>query len=341
MKQVKVNNILYVMDTEAYQITEDTDVDIIYVPEDHYDEYVAAQWGQPGELITGDEVARIQDVLSKMQKYNYNTIRVTIPDYIIEAEKKEKEYSQIVAKYVIETAGDTYIAEVNGSFGQKNFVEIEIDGVKQETITDTYYLTEGEHIIKFVSKYVELIISSAFRYVGGILKEIYIPKYVETIQQSAFQKCSGLTKVTFAENSNLKELKNLVFSECSFATINLPNKLITFGSNCFGANTQLTEINFNDDVKSIPSNCCNGCTSLTTVKIGSGVTSIGDQAFRGTSALTNFYVYAITPPTLYSATFTNSSNNFIIYVPAASVDAYKAATNWSNFASRIQSIPSE
>jgi len=43
MKQIKVNNILYVMDTEAYQITEDTDVDIICVPEDHYDEYVAAQ----------------------------------------------------------------------------------------------------------------------------------------------------------------------------------------------------------------------------------------------------------------------------------------------------------
>lgn len=273
-----------------------------------------------------------------MQKYNYNNIKVKVPDYVIEAEKKEKEYSQIVAKYVIETAGNTYIAEVNGNFGQKNFVEIEIDGVKQETITDTYYLTEGEHIIKFIAKYVDLIGSNVFRYVGGILKEIYIPKYVETIQQSAFEKCSGLTKVTFAENSNLKELKNLVFSECSFTTINLPNNLTTFGKSCFLSCKQLQEIEFNDDVKSIPAHCCNGCSSLTTIIIGSGVTSIGSQAFRGTSILINLYVYAETPPTLPSDAFTNSSNNFMIYVPEDSVAAYKAANNWSNFASRIQPI---
>lgn len=320
MKQVKLKNILYVMDTTAYQITEDTDADIIYVPEDYYDDYVALNSG-----LT-------------LTKYNYNCIVVNVPDYVIEAEKKEKEYSQIVAKYVIETAGDTYIAEVNGNFGQKYFVDIEIDGVKQETITDTYYLTAGEHIIKFIAKYVTDIDSNAFRYVGGILKEIYIPKYVETINQSAFQKCSGLTKVTFAENSNLKELKNLVFSECPFTTINLPNKLTKFGGSCFLSCKQLQEIEFNDDVKTIPTNCCNGCSSLTTVIIGSGVTSISSAAFRGTSALTNLYVYAETPPTIFSDTFTNSSNNFNIYVPEDSVAAYKAASNWSTYADKIYPI---
>jgi len=34
----------------------------------------------------------------------------------------------------------------------------------------------------------------------------------------------------------------------------------------------------------------------------------------------------------------DSTNNCQIYVPAASVDAYKAATNWSSYASRIQAI---
>lgn len=320
MKQVKVKNILYVMDTTAYQITEDTDAAIIYVPEDHYNEYVTLN---PSLTLT---------------KYNYNCIVVNVPDYVIameEAEKKEKEYSQIVAKYVIETAGDTYIAEVNGNYGQKNFVEIEIDGVKQETITDTYYLTEGEHIIKYIAKYVDSINSNAFSYVGGILKEIFIPKYVATIYGSAFENCSGLTKVTFAEDSDLTELKNLVFSKCPFTTINLPNKLTTFGGSCFMTCKQLQEIEFNDDVKTIPQNCCNGCSSLTTVMIGSGVTSIGSQAFRGTSALTNFNIFAETPPTIFSDTFTNTSANLRIRVPNDSVNAYKAANGWSTYADKI------
>ena len=59
MKQVKQNNILYVLDTEAYEITQDTDVDIIYVPEDSYNDYV--------EL----------NPTLELTKHNYNTIRVT------------------------------------------------------------------------------------------------------------------------------------------------------------------------------------------------------------------------------------------------------------------------
>jgi len=35
-----------------------------------------------------------------------------------------------------------------------------------------------------------------------------------------------------------------------------------------------------------------------------------------------------------------NTNNCPIYVQADSVDAYKAATNWKTYASRIQAIPS-
>jgi len=34
-----------------------------------------------------------------------------------------------------------------------------------------------------------------------------------------------------------------------------------------------------------------------------------------------------------------NTNNCPIYVPSASVNAYKTATNWSTYASRIQAIP--
>jgi len=35
----------------------------------------------------------------------------------------------------------------------------------------------------------------------------------------------------------------------------------------------------------------------------------------------------------------NDTNNCPIYVPSESVEAYKSASGWSNYASRIQPIP--
>ena len=47
---------------------------------------------------------------------------------------------------------------------------------------------------------------------------------------------------------------------------------------------------------------------------------------------------ATTPPTINNS-LTNTPNLIAIYVPAASVDAYKAASGWGDFASIIQAIP--
>lgn len=82
------------------------------------------------------------------------------------------------------------------------------------------------------------------------------------------------------------------------------------------------------------------CDNLTTVTIPSTVTSIGYKAFASCPKLTNLTIKATNPPTL-EGDMLNYSNNCIIYVPSASVDAYKAATNWSTYASRIQAIPTE
>ncbi len=46
---------------------------------------------------------------------------------------------------------------------------------------------------------------------------------------------------------------------------------------------------------------------------------------------------ATTPPALGTDVFANT-NNCPIYVPAASVETYKAASGWSGYASRIQAI---
>ena len=82
------------------------------------------------------------------------------------------------------------------------------------------------------------------------------------------------------------------------------------------------------------------CSALTSVIIPSSVTSIGQSTFYGCSSLASVTVEATTPPTLETNVFNGTSENLVIYVPAGSVDAYKAANRWSDYASRIQVIPS-
>lgn len=77
---------------------------------------------------------------------------------------------------------------------------------------------------------------------------------------------------------------------------------------------------------------------LETVTIPDSVDTIGDSAFGNCSSLTSLTVKATYPPTLGSGVFTNTNSNLVIYVPAESVNDYKAASGWSDYASIIQAI---
>lgn len=75
---------------------------------------------------------------------------------------------------------------------------------------------------------------------------------------------------------------------------------------------------------------------LMSLFIPSTVTSIGDRAFAGCTDLREVSVAATTPPTLGTRVFYNTSSNMVIDVPAESVEAYKAAPGWSDYADKIQ-----
>ena len=80
-------------------------------------------------------------------------------------------------------------------------------------------------------------------------------------------------------------------------------------------------------------------TKISSVTIPSGVTAIGSRAFGTISTLRTITCLAVTPPTLDSYTFQNTRNIANIYVPAASVEAYKSASVWSTLADKITAIP--
>jgi len=79
------------------------------------------------------------------------------------------------------------------------------------------------------------------------------------------------------------------------------------------------------------------CGNLTSIVIPESVTSIGKDAFCYCSNLKSLTCLAVNPPALGDYAFWGMSG--IIYVPAASVDAYKAADDWKDYASQIQAIP--
>lgn len=87
---------------------------------------------------------------------------------------------------------------------------------------------------------------------------------------------------------------------------------------------------------SIPQSFINRCTNLTGVYVGN-ISSVGRYACEGATSMKSFVLNNVNVATLqYTDSFTNTSCS--IYVPDASVDAYKAASGWSTYASRIKGI---
>ena len=123
---------------------------------------------------------------------------------------------------------------------------------------------------------------------------------------------------TFVFDKDIEVLNNFLFSDCkTLRTITLPNKLKSIGTRA--------------------GNVFASCHGLTEITIPSSVTSISNSSFFDCGSLTSVTCLSEIPPSLGSGVFA-ISDNVVIYVPAASVDSYKTAQGWSEYADRIQAI---
>ena len=207
-------------------------------------------------------------------------------------------------------------------------------------------------ITEFEDSKIEVIGDSAFNECSA-LTSVALPA-ATSIGDTAFYKCSALTSVALPAATSIG---SGAFSYCKALTSVAFPAVTSIGSGAFDECIALTSIDF-PLATSIELSAFYSCSALTSVafpvatSIGLSafekcsaltsvalpvVTSIGDYAFSECSKLTTMYI-GTKSDTVCTLSNRNAipSNVTDIYVPTELVDSYKAATNWSSFASKIQ-----
>lgn len=229
----------------------------------------------------------------------------------------------------------------------EKFTGIEILGNTQfETVYySPFYQCVNLKSIKFSNN---LKVISANAFVGCSKLNIgSLPSSLTSIGYDAFRGCDldGLVINT----PSLTMLGNNSFAETNIARVenlgSIESAGLTSGNASYnGAFRDCAKLIFArlpDTLKDTGISLFYRCTALKECVIPSSIEHIRDWVFYGCTALTSFVSRAATPPTLGSNSFTETpiaSGTGYIYVPDASVETYRTASNWSTYASRIKPL---
>lgn len=144
-------------------------------------------------------------------------------------------------------------------------------------------------------------------------------------------------------DSNITSVGQGAFSgRRNLTTMNLPQGMTTLQSSTFYHCSGLTSVTIPSSVTAIEREAFEGCYNLPSIVIPSGVTSISYFAFVGCSSLVDIRIDAVNPPALPNDDpdvfdTPGSVSGRRIRVPAGSVNVYKTAAGWSDYASEIVS----
>ncbi|MGN1245722.1 MAG: leucine-rich repeat protein [Muribaculaceae bacterium] len=113
-------------------------------------------------------------------------------------------------------------------------------------------------------------------------------------------------------------------------SFSIPASVKTIGDYAFNGCISISKIDFPDALTKLGEFAFSGCSDLKSVVFGTGIEEIGDFAFDGIS-LETIECHATLPPAIGEDTFYwEIWESVVVKVPAAAIDDYKAASNWSN-----------
>ena len=167
------------------------------------------------------------------------------------------------------------------------------------------------------------------------LQEVLIPDTIDTVDDNAFSGCTSL--VDFSLPMSVVSINDHAFDGCiQLNKIMLPNHLTNLGVAAFKGCKNFPSINIPQYITIIPTECFYDCDGMTDIYLPENVRLLQSKSFGNCNGLVNMTCYATDPPAIYNDTFSNMNGNLKIYVPSASVNAYKLA--WSAYANNIVAI---
>ena len=158
-----------------------------------------------------------------------------------------------------------------------------------------------------------------------------------SIVSNKYANGMGIIKV----ETDLTEIGYDALNFCyTLVSVKIPNSVTKIRTQGFYCCWNMINVNIPDNVVAIGSNAFGGCKSLQNITIGENVSSIAEYAFSYCEKLVNVYCKAITPPEAecrygFWRAFDDNAPDRKIYVPTQSVEAYKSAEGWSDYADAI------
>lgn len=214
----------------------------------------------------------------------------------------------------------------------------------------------GSYAFQGCTKLREVTLREGLETMGGFtfrgdtaLELAELPSTVKSIGSGCFSGCTKLALTSLP--AGLTTLGGEAFFNTAVAFSELPSRLSGMLEGHTFANTQVSLTALPDGITGIEYECFLGCPNLALTELPDGVTKIGtrafgdcpgltamtiggkitdmlDGAFQNDTNLKDVTISATTPPTLGSNAF---PSGVTIYVPDASLEAYKAATNWGAY----------
>lgn len=182
------------------------------------------------------------------------------------------------------------------------------------------------------------------------LENVILSDNIETIEENAFYQCTALSIDITGKLSKIESLKGggAFYQTQIYGDVIMPKLNSITATYHLYKDFQQTKIDRILDLGTLAT-LPNGfevgyrgtfahCESLTVAIIPSTLTDFERSTFYGDTALEVVVCKAVTPPMVYASTFKSTNSTFQIFVPAASVEAYKTANVWIDFAARIKAI---
>ena len=171
------------------------------------------------------------------------------------------------------------------------------------------------------------------------IKRVELGTGIVNVGTAGLGYCYSLRGVKFPE-SKLNFSSSCMFTCRSLERINMSNNDSPLGGSMFSGCEGLREVVLAESITVIPSSAFSGCAVLTYIKIPGKVSSVMASAFNNCYSMKvcDFTDHSAVPTLSSTGAFNNVPVDCEIRVPAALAEEWKAANNWSTYASKIVGV---